>query len=165
MEQEVNQKIVSIGMQSARDVGAVLREAIRAYINHSSNVKAKKAQSKATEDHLPQKRKVKDLVKSGKEISNIELKNEDVKDFERLARKQGVKYAITKDKATNPPTYYFFFQAKDAKVIETTFRKFLNANLKEKDKPSIKQRLGHFKEIVANQKQKQDKDRNRQEVR
>ncbi|MBQ5441367.1 MAG: PcfB family protein, partial [Firmicutes bacterium] len=40
----------------------------------------------------------------------------------RLARKNGIRYAVKKDKATDPPTYYIFFKGKSAEVIEATLQ-------------------------------------------
>ena len=55
---------------------------------------------------------VKELVKEGAGVASVEIKDEKIRQFERIARRNGVRYAIKKDKSTTPPTYIVFFKAK-----------------------------------------------------
>ena len=44
-------------------------------------------------------------------VSNIEINDPSIRDFERIARKYGVDYAVKKDRSTSPPKYLIFFKA------------------------------------------------------
>lgn len=66
----------------------------------------------------PRKMKIKELVGTGEGINKLKFDDDkDVKMFETIARKYGVKYSINRDKSTTPPSYYFFFQSKNDEVI------------------------------------------------
>ena len=73
----------------------------------------------------PKRVKVKDLVKDGSGVSPVEIMDEKIRAFEKLARSNGVRYAIKKDKTTVPPTYIVFFRAKDAEMIDRTMKEFV----------------------------------------
>ena len=64
--------------------------------------------------------KVDRLVREGEGVSSIEIKDNSIREFEKLARKNGIRYAVKKDKSTSPPTYFIFFKGKNAEVIDNT---------------------------------------------
>lgn len=72
-----------------------------------------------------------------------------MKGFEKVARKYGVDYAITKDKGVVPPKYLVFFKAKDADALTAAFTEFSNQKLKKLEKPSVLKQLAKLKEMVA----------------
>ena len=43
-------------------------------------------------------------------VSNIEITDPSIKEFEKIARKYGVDYAVKKDRSSSPPKYLIFFQ-------------------------------------------------------
>lgn len=79
------------------------------YLQHR---KEQKRSNPKNTDIQMKKVRVKDLVKEGSGVSSIAIQDEEIRKFEQIARKNGVKYAIKKDKTTVPPTYYIFFKAK-----------------------------------------------------
>lgn len=179
MEEQVNQKTISMAIQSSKSAGRALVTVLQMYERHIKEVeresiqkqnqkqaqkqtkKAQKAQNKVG----PQKMKIKELVGTGSGIGKVQLKDDDIKKFERVARKYGVKYSINKDKTSKPPTYYFFFQSKDTEVINKAFQDFLGKQLKREKKPTIAQTLQKFKALVAKSKTIDDKTRNKEHVR
>ena len=67
------------------------------------------------------KMSVKKLVGQGMGASSIEVTDNNIKSFERVARKYNVDFAVKKDKTVEPPKYMVFFKSKDADVITQAF--------------------------------------------
>lgn len=92
---------------------------------------------------------VKKLIKQGKGAQKIELDGEDIRLFNRLAKKYGLDYAVVKDKEAG--TYKIFFKAQDADAISDLVADYTRRTLgKEKGaKASVLDKLKKFKEKVA----------------
>ncbi len=63
------------------------------------------------------KQSVKTLIRQGQGVSSIPLADEGLKDFQKIAKKYGVDFAVVKDKNSEPPIYTVFFKAKDQDAI------------------------------------------------
>ena len=81
----------------------------------------------------------------------IPLADEGMKDFQKIARKYGVDFAIVKDKNQNPPIYTVFFKAKDMDAITRILQDYSAKQVKKAsvEKTSVLEKLKKFKEIVA----------------
>ena len=97
------------------------------------------------------KQSVKTLVRQGQGVSTIPLADEGLKDFQKIAKKYGVDFAVVKDKNVEPPVYTIFFKAKDMDVITKILQDYSNkqVNKASKERPSVLEKLKKFKEIVA----------------
>ena len=62
------------------------------------------------------KQSVKTLIRQGQGVSSIPLADEGLKDFQKIAKKYGVDFAVVKDKNSEPPIYTIFFKAMDWKM-------------------------------------------------
>ena len=82
---------------------------------------------------------VKDLVRQGQGVSNIEINDKNIKSFESVARKYGVDFALKKDSAELPPKWLVFFKAKDADALTSAFKEFTakEAKRSKAKKPSV----------------------------
>jgi hypothetical protein len=82
---------------------------------------------------------VKQLVRQGQGVSNIEINNKNIKSFESVARKYGVDFALKKDNAETPPKWLVFFKAKDADALTAAFKEFSvkEAKRSKAKKPSV----------------------------
>ena len=103
----------------------------------------------------------KQTVKQGAGVQNIEITDKNIKSFERVARKYGVDFALKKNPAEGK--YLVFFKAKDADALNAAFAEYTAQTLKrgQDKRPSVRERLSHFKEVVKNMVQETAKDRNR----
>lgn len=72
-----------------------------------------------------------------------------------MAKKYGIDYAIKKDKSENSPKYLVFFKGWDTDVLNQAFKEYVGKQMKQKDKPSIMEKLTHFKEVVAKGKNRE----------
>ena len=104
------------------------------------------------------KMSVKKLVGQGMGASSIEVTDNNIKSFERVARKYNVDFAVKKDKTVEPPKYMVFFKGKDADVITQAFKEFVKVNEKKRGRVSVKEKLAEFRELLG-------KDKNRERAR
>lgn len=146
MQQEIEERTVGLAVQSTKMSASLFYRAIQYYLR-----KKETYNNTNISQETAKKVKVKEFLKDGAGVSNVEIQDKSIKQFERLAKKNGVRYAIKKDKSTTPPTFYIFFKSKDAEMIEYTMRQFTKKQLNKGKEPVIKQKLKHFKEVVAAQ--------------
>ncbi len=96
------------------------------------------------------KQSVKTLIRQGQGVTSIPLADDGLKDFQKIAKKYGVDFAVVKDKGKDPPIYTVFFKAKDTDAITKILDDYAAKQLKkEKERPSVLEKLQKFKEKVA----------------
>ena len=150
MQEEVENRTVNLAISTTRLSGRTIISAFRLWKSHHNNVKAKKAAEQAQEDTTPHgKQSIQELIGQNQGVSSIDIQNTNIRDFEKIANKYGVDYAITRDKTVTPPKYMVFFKARDADALTAAFAEYSNQRLKAKDKPSVLKQLGKLKELVA----------------
>ena len=144
MQEEINQKTITVcikaGKVTVNTLKAALRAVLRAKERHKQNVQRREAAYQEEVAVNRGKQSLRDLQTEGSELSNIEITDENIKSFERYARKYGIDYALKKDKAADPPRYFVFFRARDVKTMEAAFKEYSEYTTKEK-KPSVKKKL------------------------
>jgi len=92
---------------------------------------------------------LKQLANQNRGISNIEITDDNIKGFERFAKKYGVDFALKKDGSKQPPTWFVFFKAQDTDAINAAFGDFTRSMMKRaKGKPSVIAELAKFKDLV-----------------
>ena len=125
----------------------MFKAAISQYLAHRKNGKCK--------DTVPHgKQTVKQLIGQGKGVSNIEIKDPSMRDFDRIARKYGVDYAIKKDRSTTPPRFLIFFKAQDSAALTAAFTEYTREKIKKASRPSVLQKLAAFKDLVKDTAEK-----------
>lgn len=150
MQEEVENRTVNLAISTTRLSGRTIISAFRLWKSHHNNVKAKRAAEQANEDTTPHgKQSIQELIGQNQGVSSIDIQNTNIRDFEKIANKYGVDYAITRDKTVTPPKYMVFFKARDADALTAAFAEYSNQRLKAKDKPSVLKQLGKLKELVA----------------
>jgi len=160
VQEEVEQKTVNLAVQTAKVTSRELYRALKRYHDdHKAKVTAK---TKTKDETTHGKQSVKELVGQGQGVSSMDIGDSGVRDFQKIANKYGVDFAIVKDKTADPPKYTVFFKAKDADAITNVLKEYSAKQLKKqqrKSKPSILTKLKKFKEIVANTPRKEKEKR------
>jgi len=101
------------------------------------------------------KQSLKSLSKQGASLADVEISGENIGSFKKIARKYNVDVALKKDATLTPPRWVVFFKAKDDKALESAFKEYSRAILKEKSqKASILAKLDRFKELAKSIPQK-----------
>ncbi|MGI6499002.1 MAG: PcfB family protein [Oscillospiraceae bacterium] len=148
MQEDIENRSVTLVVSGTKLSGRLIKAAIAKYLAHRKEVKLEKQR---TGDVVPHgKQSVKELIGQNQGVSNIEINNSNIKDFERVARKYGVDFAIKKDQNVTPPKYLVFFKAKDADALTAAFTEYAAKTVKKAQRPSVLAQLQKFKELVKN---------------
>ena len=146
MQEEVESKMVTLSVNTTKLTARTLKQALEKFLAHQKN---KSAQNKEKRDVIPHgKQTVKQLAAQNQGLTNIEITDKNIKDFDRVARKYGVDYAVKKDKAVNPPKYLVFFKARDADALTAAFKEYTAKTVKKKNKEPIAQKLKSIAETI-----------------
>jgi hypothetical protein len=146
LQEEVENRSVTLIISTSKLTARVLKEAISKYMAHQKGKKSVNDHSASVVPHG--KQTVKQLVGQNAGVSNIEITDSNIKSFERVARKYGVDFAVKKDRSVSPPKYLVFFKARDADALTAAFTEFTSKTMDRAKKPSILTRLQQFKELV-----------------
>ena len=142
MQEEVENRTVTLAITTTKLTGYVLRSAIVKFLE------AQKDKSRDSPKIPHGKQSVKDLAKQNQGMSNIEITDKNIKSFEKSARKYGVDFAVKKDKGVKPPKYLVFFKGRDADAITAAFTDFTAKMVRKEERPSVLAQLRKFTEIV-----------------
>ena len=140
IQEELENKSVSLSIKTSKITAQLLAKAMRAACR----------QIQKSRDS-PGKMSFKQLSKGGT-LSEVDITNDNIKAFDPIARKYGIRYSLQKDAASDPPIWRIYFRAKDADSVTAAFKEFSDniMNSKNKDKPSVKQTMRDLGEKVAN---------------
>ena len=166
MQEDVENRTVAITTSAAKFTGRLFKAAICKYLEHRKNVKTQKANKARASPVIPHgKQTVKQLVGQNQGVSNIEISDNNIKDFDRVARKYGIDYAVKKDKTGEIPKYLVFFKARDGDALNAAFREYTADVTKKREKPSIIRMLRAVdpmkKELSQDKVRKKDKELSR----
>ena len=142
-QEDVENRACQLAVQTTRITLREIVKALELYVRHVQNNKVSKQSGPKG------KQTVKQLIGQGQGVSSIPVAEAGLKDFQRVARKYGVDFAIVKDKSTMPPRYTIFFKAKDTDAITEVIKDYSAKQLKNEKKKSVREVLHKFKEKVA----------------
>lgn len=148
MQEEVESRTVTLIVSGTKFTGRMLKDAISKYMAHRKDKKLQKSRDSPVKPCG--KQTVKQLVGQNQGVANIEINDPDIRDFERIARKYGVDYAIKKDRSTSPPKYLVFFKARDADALTAAFSEYSSKKVQKQERPSVLKKLAQFKDMVKN---------------
>ncbi len=155
MHEEVNQRVVSLCIRASRMTAVVLARALRRFLAEQRHKHMHKPQKYATG-----KQTLKQLMAQNAGATNIELDSSDTKEFNRIARKYHIDYAIKKDRSCNPPKYLVFFKSRDQEMMTMAFQEFVKkCREKENGRPSFRKRLMKYADLSRDVNKKPDRDR------
>ena len=112
--------------------------------------------NKAYHDMMSQQEKtpkgrqsVKKLLQQNQGAAASEVDQRGIREFEQLARKYGIVYAVRKNKSVDPPRYTVFVRAKDGEALGALCNEYQARVMNRKEKPSVLTQLNRFKELAA----------------
>ena len=145
MQEEVENRTINLAISTTKLTGRSIVAGIRKYLQHREKVKARKGKDTGVHG----KQTVKQLLSQNQGATNVEIDKSGIRDFERLAKKYGVDFAVRKDKSVDPPRYLVFVRSKDADALDAICKEHQARALTKDKKPSVLAQLKKFKEIVA----------------
>ena len=141
MQEDIQNKSIVLTTKTAKLTARGLARMMRALLRSLKQSRDTPAEGRQS---------VKELSKGGP-LQNIEITDDNIKAFEPFARKFGVSYAVQKDVSVEPPKWLVFFRAKDTDALTAAFKAFSAKILtKEKEKPSVREGMREFREIIKN---------------
>ena len=151
MQEEVNEKTVSLCITGGKVTVRLLKQAMMRFLAAIEKEKA------PPDKEYHGKQSLKKLTQQNIQLSNIEITDNNIKAFEKVAKKYGIDFSLKRDKSVDPPRYFVFFKARDVEVMTAAFREFTGKTLNKTKKPSVRKKLQQA--ITA---RNQDKQRERE---
>ncbi len=152
MQEEVENRTLTLAVNGTKFTGRMLKAAIGKYMAHRREVKQQKNRDGPVVPHG--KQSVKQLVGQGQGVDSIELTDPSTREFDRIARKYGVDYAIKRDRSSDPPRFLIFFKGRDNDAITAAFQEYAGKKVKKASRPSVLQKLAMFKDMVRDSAEK-----------
>jgi len=145
MQEEISQRSVTLIVQTGKMTGKVFLQAIQKYLDILKQQRELKAREKQFHPAYQGRMTIRQLMKERSGLSNIEIHDEHIHDFERIARRYGIEYAIKKERNREAPHYLIFFRSRDTDVLQTAFNEFVKKRLKIQERPSLREKLQKLK--------------------
>lgn len=163
---EVNEKTMALCIKGGKITAQILKAALTKLL---AEIEKKKQQSKKMGGQNRCKRgkqSIKSLQQSGAQLTNIVVTDNNIKSFDRVARKYGVDYSLKKAEKEGKTEYLVFFKAKDVDVMTAAFKEYTGVSLKKEQRQSIRKKLEQAKERVAKHREiTKEKTKDRGQVR
>ena len=149
MQEEVEQRTLTLVINGAKFTGHMLKAAVAKFMAYRRNRKSAKVHV-----HPKGKQTVKQLTQQGQGVNTMEIDDANLRQFERIARKYGVDYAVRRDTSADTPRFLVFFKGRDADAIMAALKEFSSAKERKNERPSLLQRLRELAPIPGAQKEK-----------
>jgi hypothetical protein len=138
MQEELEQRTVSVSIQAAKLTGRVLKAALTKVLQ---KIEQERTTPKVGNNSL------KKLTYKEPGANTIEVSGR-IRSFERYARKHQVRYHIEKQLGTDPPIWTVYFKANQADALTAAFKEYTKKDLTKSERPSLLSRLHKFKELA-----------------
>lgn len=126
MQEEISSRTVSLIIETGKLTTHVLQKALRESYHFSKNIK----------EHTPKgKQSLSKLRAQGVSLSNVEITKDNIKSFDKVAKKYHIDYALMKQDGSN--RYYVFFKGADAEVLDAAFREYVKKEFQLDEKGSV----------------------------
>lgn len=147
-QEEMEKKSCDLAIQVSKLSIKEIAKGVDKYLKYLKQKKSNKVQADRS---IKGKQSVKQLISQGQGVASMPIGDTHLKDFERVARKYGVDFAVVKDTAEDKPRYTVFFKARDADAITQVLKEYSERQLKRKTekRTSVRELLAKFKEITA----------------
>jgi hypothetical protein len=148
MQEQVNEKTIALQVKATKLTATELKKVIAMYLRYR---KQKRLLNKGnTPKNSGKKTTLEKLTKKYDGLKSIEITENNIKDFEKVAKKFNLEYALKKDVTTSPPTFFVFFKGKDLDIIDFSFKEYLKTSLNQSNekRPSVRQALKKLLEVA-----------------
>ncbi|PNP91189.1 hypothetical protein BMT55_10365 [Listeria newyorkensis] len=132
MQEEINHKTIAFSINTTKMSARTLKKTLAAFIKMGGFVAKKNKQR----SHAG-KQSLKKLMKQNTSLSNVEITDDNIGSFKRVARKYGLDFALKKDKNAQESTYLVYFKGRDVDVMTQAFKEYTQKHVQSHEKPSI----------------------------
>ena len=138
MQEEVEQRVVTLIVNCSKLTEQELRKALSKLLAQmKSSRQNKKPHGKMS---------VKQLAAQNRGLQSIEVTDQNIGSFNRIARKYGIDFAPFKAKGQD--RYLVFFKGQDADAMTAAFKEYTAQTMKKHSRPSVLAKLEQFKALV-----------------
>lgn len=138
MQEEVEQRVVTLIVNCSKLTEQELRKAL------SKLLAQMKTKHQTKQPHG--KMTVKQLAAQNRGMQSIEVTDQNIGSFTRIARKYGIDFAPFK--AKDQGRYLVFFKSQDADAMTAAFKEYTAQTVKKHSRPSVLAKLEHFKALI-----------------
>ena len=110
MQEEVENRTLTLVVNGTKFSGRLLKTAVSKYMTHRREKKLEGQRNRDSPVIHKGKQSVKQLIGQNQGVSNIEITDPSIKEFEKIARKYGVDYAVKKRSQQLPAQVPDLFQ-------------------------------------------------------
>ena len=154
MHEEVNEKSVAFVFKAGKITAQMLAKAMQKFMNRQKSGKVK------GEKFEPGKISMKQLAaETGGNVANIEITDKNIKAFDPIARKYGIRYKLMK---AGNGRHYVFFNGKSVDAMTAAFKDFTAKQTRKASRPSVLTELRKLVEQVKNMAVSKTKHKNRE---
>lgn len=161
MQDEVNQKVVTLCITGGKISARILKNALVKLLRKMEQMK--REQKQAVKASLQQKepaayhgkQSMEKLMKQNCQLTNIEVTDGNIRSFEKYARKYNIDFSLKKDTSVSPPRYFVFFKAGDVDIMTAAFKEYTGKQLSKGKKPSLRKKLSLAKERLAKHRERE----------
>ena len=154
MQEEVTEKVIAVSIETTKLTAEILQKAL-------DNLLIQMKEQMSHPVHHKGKQSLKQLMNQNAGVSSIEITDDNIKAFEKTAKKYGVDFAVKRVQNENQSRYLVFFKGRDTDVLTAAFQEFSNKKLRVKEKPSIRQAFINLKQEKFVSKATRNKTRKR----
>ncbi len=140
MQEEVEQRTVTLVVNAAKFTGRVFKEAVS---RHLQNTKAHKREHTSTKSGRVTMRQ---LQKQYGDLRSVTVDDNNTRQFERIARKYHVQYKVFR---CEKGKYQIFFKAPNDEAMQAAFQEYAAKKLRKADRQPITQTFQKLQELTA----------------
>ena len=138
MQEEVEQRVFTLIVNCAKLTEQELRKALSKFLAQmKSHHQTKQPHGKMT---------VKKLAAQNRGLQSVEVTDQNIGSFNRIARKYGIDFAPFKAKGQD--RYLIFFKSQDADAMTAAFKEYTEQIVNKKSRPSVLAKLQQFKALI-----------------
>ena len=130
MQEEVEQRVVTLAINCAKLTEQELKKALVKLLQHWKAHRQKGPHGKMT---------VKQLAAQNRGMQSVEVTDQNIGSFKKIARKYGIDFAPYK--ARGQDRYLVFFKAQDADAMTAAFKEYTAKTVKQHSRPSVLAKL------------------------
>ena len=137
MQEEVEQRVVTLAINCTKLTEQELKKALVKLLQHWKTHQQKGPHGKMT---------VKQLAAQNRGLQSVEVTDQNIGSFKKIAQKYGIDFAPYKSKGQD--RYLVFFKAQDADAMTAAFKEYTEQIVNKKSRPSILAKLEQFKALI-----------------
>ena len=145
MQEEVEQRVVTLAINCTKLTEQELKKALAKLLQHW----------KMHHVLIAGKMTVKQLAAQNRGLQSVEVTDQNIGSFKKIARKYGIDFAPYKAKGQD--RYLVFFKAQDADAMTAAFKEYTAKTVKQHSRPSVLAKLALFKELMQSMGVKREK--------